>query len=267
MRKTNGEKKAGLRELVRLMERLRGPGGCPWDKAQTPESLTPYIIEEAYELVEAIREGDAAHVCEELGDLLFQIVFQAQLAGEEGKFTMADVTAAIHAKMIQRHPHVFGTVKVENAEEVRKNWVRLKEEERGAPAECGSALGKVPRGLPSLLRARRLTENAAEAGFDWEKTEEVAQKLEEEWQELKACMTMGPADRIEDEFGDVLFVLVNLSRFLKVDPEQALGRAIDKFIRRFTYLEEEVKKSGRELHALSLPEMDKYWNEAKNKGM
>lgn len=265
MGKSEDKKKPGVAELIELMARLRSPEGCPWDREQTAESLTPYLVEEAYEVVEAIREGDAAHVCEELGDLLFQIVFQAQLASEEGKFDFGEVTARIHEKMTRRHPHVFGETKVENSAEVRKNWARLKEEE--GKREKGSALGRVPRSLPSLLRARRLTENAAEVGFDWNRTEEVVAKFEEEWKELRESMSGGAAEEIEDELGDVLFVLVNLSRFLKTDPERAMRLAIAKFERRFQYLETEVKKSGRKLERLTLAEMDKYWDEAKAKGL
>jgi tetrapyrrole methylase family protein/MazG family protein len=263
-----GEKdknRAGFDELVELMARLRSPEGCPWDLKQTPESLTPYIIEEAYELVEAIREGDRSHICEELGDLLFQIVFQAQLASENGEFDIRDVTAKIHEKMTRRHPHVFGDSEVEDADEVRKNWVRIKEAEGKHARE--SALGGVPRSLPALLRSRRLTENAAEVGFDWPRLEDVLEKFDEEWAELKAGIEGGSREEVEAEFGDVLFVLVNLSRFLNLDPERSLSGTIEKFVRRFQYIEKRVMESGKKMEQVTLEEMDGYWEEAKGKGM
>jgi len=250
---------------VELMARLRGAGGCPWDQAQTPESLTPYIIEEAYELVEAIEEGDPGHVCEELGDLLFQIISQAQLAAEKGRFDVNEVVFAIHDKMTRRHPHVFADARAETPEEVRQNWVKLKARE--GKREKESVLGRVPRSLPSLLRARRITENAAEAGFDWSSPQEVMEKFEEEYKELRQSLDRNEPDRVEEEFGDLLFVMVNLSRFLGLDPERALNRALAKFERRFLYLEQRVAESGRSLEALSLEEMDRYWEEAKAKGM
>jgi tetrapyrrole methylase family protein/MazG family protein len=251
--------------LVELMDRLREPPGCPWDQAQTPETLTPYIIEEAHELVDAIRENDPAHVREELGDLLFQIVFQARIFAERGRFTIADVVAGIHEKMVRRHPHVFGDGKADTAEQVRANWVRLKEAEGKVRIE--SALGRVSDSMPGLLRGRRLTENAATVGFDWPNAGEVMAKAEEEWGELKASIAAGEPARVEDEFGDLLFALVNLSRFLNVDPEQALRGSIAKFVRRFRYLEEKLTAAGKRLEDCSLAEMDALWNEAKGKGM
>lgn len=263
--KDKGKNKAGFKEVVELMATLRSPEGCPWDLKQTPESLTPYIIEEACELVEAVKEGAPAHICEELGDLLFQIVFQARIAEENGDFDMGDVTAAIHEKMTRRHPHVFGDVRVGDADEVKRNWAKIKETE-GGRVEQG-ALGRVPHSLPALLRARRYTENAAEVGFDWPRIDDVLAKFEEEWEEFEESIRHGGAEGIEDEFGDVLFVLVNLSRFLRLDPEQALNGAIAKFIRRFQYIERMVRESGRRMEELSLEEMDKYWDEAKHNGL
>jgi MazG family protein len=259
MKEKNREK--GLADLVELMARLRRPDGCPWDLKQTPESLTPYIIEEAHELVDAIEEGDPAHVCEELGDLLFQIIFQAQIGAERGDFDIADVIGAIHEKMTRRHPHVFGDAEVRDAEDVKKNWARIKEAE--GKKENESVLGRVPRSLPALLRARRLTENAAVVGFDWPSVAEVLKKLEEETAELKQAIEQGAPDRIEDEYGDVLFVLVNLSRFLKLDPERALNATLRKFERRFRYIEDKAAEQGRKLETMSLAEMDRLWDEAK----
>jgi len=252
-------------KLIELMARLRAPDGCPWDREQTPESLTPYILEEACELVDAIKEKDPAHVCEELGDLLFQIVFQAQIASEQGEFGIREVVQAVHEKMTRRHPHVFGGLRVENSGQVRDNWARIKAAE--GRCENRSALGKVPRSLPSLLRARRLTENAAEVGFDWDRVAEVMDKVDEEWKELKAVIASGDRAETEEEFGDLLFALVNLSRFLSLDPEAALGGAIEKFVRRFSYLERKFLDQGKKLESVSLEEMESFWREAKQKGL
>lgn len=257
--------KADLDDLVELMARLREKDGCPWDRDQTPESLTPYVIEEAHELVDAIKEGNPAHVCEELGDLLFQIIFQARIASENGKFDMADVIEGIHSKMTRRHPHVFGETRVGSAEEVRQNWVIIKEAEGKKQGE--SVLGRVPRSLPSLLRGRRFTENAAEVGFDWEKTRDVLEKFDEEWEEFKNSMKSGDQGQVEDEFGDVLFVLVNLSRFLKIDPEQALNKAIAKFVRRFEFMEKNIAEGDKSISELSLEELESYWQKAKKQGL
>jgi len=257
---------SGFDKLVELMARLRGEGGCPWDREQTPESLTPYIIEEAHELVEAIHKGDPDHVCEELGDLLFQIIFQARIGAERGDFEIGDVIDGITAKMTRRHPHVFGDLEVKDSAEVRRNWARIKEEQEGKKGnESESVLGEYPLSLPALLRARRLTVDAAEVGFDWPKWEDVAAKLEEEWEELRCSIADGGRDGIEDEYGDVLFVLVNLSRFLELDPEAALNRTSDKFVRRFHYIEDRARETGRALEDMTLAEMDRLWDEAKDK--
>jgi tetrapyrrole methylase family protein/MazG family protein len=261
MAKNKKKKDLGLHDLVELMARLRAPDGCPWDHAQTPETLTPYIIEEAHELVDAIHEQDPAHVCEELGDLLFQIVFQAQIGAERGQFDIADVIARIHEKMTRRHPHVFADTEVNDAEEVKKNWARIKEEEGRKKEE--SVLGRVPRSLPALLRGRRLTENAAIVGFDWHAVEDVLKKLDEEYAELRASIAQGSAAEVEDEYGDLLFVMVNLSRFLKLDPERTLNATIEKFSRRLHYIEQKAAEQGKKLEAMTLAEMDRLWDEAK----
>lgn len=251
-------------DFVALIRRLRGPDGCPWDRAQTPETLRPYIIEEAYEAVEAIGGGDPAAVCDELGDLLLQVVLQAQVYAESGGFTIDDVIAAISAKMTERHPHVFGDAQAATAEEVRQNWVRIKQETKGRPA---SALGDVPFSLPSLLRARRLTENAAAVGFDWPNIREVEKKLREELAELDQAIAQGDPAHMEHELGDVLFSLVNLSRFLKINPDEALRRTLDRFVRRFQYIEQAAAQDGRKLETMTLEEMDRLWDEAKKRGL
>ena len=253
-----------LEEFVATIKRLRDPDGCPWDKAQTPETLRPYIIEEAYEAVEAIESKDPKAVCEELGDLLLQIVLQAQIFSETGAFTIADVIAGINAKMHERHPHVFGDAEAKTPEDVRKHWVRIKQEQKG---EQSSALGDVPRALPALLRAKRLSDNAAEVGFDWPNREEVEKKVKEEWEELDKAVAQRDPVKITHEFGDLLFALVNLARFLKVDPDEALRRTIDRFTARFRFIEASAKAAGRSLEEMSLEEMESYWQEAKKRGL
>ena len=258
-------------EFVATIKRLRDPGGCPWDKAQTPETLKPYVIEEAYEVVEAIESKDPQAVCEELGDLLLQIVLQAQVYSETGAFTIVEVIQGINAKMLERHPHVFGNAKADTPEEVRQNWVRIKQETKG---QGTSALGDVPRSLPALLRAKRLTENAAQVGFDWARVEDVVEKVKEEWNELEAEMkrsagagTRTTQEGITHEFGDLLFALVNLARFLKLNPEDSLRAAIDRFVARFRFIEDSARAAGKALEEMSLEEMECFWQEAKRRGL
>jgi tetrapyrrole methylase family protein/MazG family protein len=254
----------GLSGLVEMMSRLRAPDGCPWDREQTPESLRPYIIEEAHEVLEAIESGKAENVCEELGDLLFQIIFQARIFSEQGDFDIEDVIDKIHEKMLRRHPHVFGDAKVKDADEVRKNWVEIKREKEGKVSD--SALGHVPVSLPALLRARRITENAAEVGFDWERIEDVMAKVEEEWEELKEAIPQGDKKKTDHELGDIIFALVNLGRFLKINPEDSLTRTIGRFEKRFKYIEDSLKKQGKKFEDVTLKDMDVLWDEAKGKG-
>ncbi len=254
----------GFKALVQLMSRLRSPEGCPWDREQNPETLKPYIIEEAHEVLEAIDSGDPDRVCEELGDLLFQIIFQAQVFSERGDFDMGDVTNKIHEKMVRRHPHVFGDATVKDAEDVRRNWARIKREHEGKGKE--SALGKVPRSVPALLRARRITENAAELGFDWRCLEDVKAKVDEEWSELKEEISRKNKKKIDHELGDMLFALVNLGRFLRLNPEESLSSAIRRFEARFHYMEDSLKRQGKDFEGLELDELDCLWEEAKSRG-
>ena len=249
-----------LQELLKIMEALRGEKGCPWDKKQTRESLKPYIIEEAYELFESIEENDPEHIKEELGDLLFQIVFQCQLGKEKDEFDMSDVIEQIAKKMRARHPHVFGDTECKTPEEVLKQWEVLKKQE-GKLRE--SILEGVPKAMSSLLRAHRLQKRAAQAGFDWEKTEDVLEKLDEEVNEFKEALGTKNKDMIEDELGDIFFMLVNISRFVGVNPEDAHRRTISKFIHRFRHIEMSAAEQGRELSDMTLDEMDKLWDEAK----
>jgi tetrapyrrole methylase family protein/MazG family protein len=251
---------------VDIMARLRGEDGCPWDREQTSESIKPYLVEETYEVLEAIDEQDPAKLKEELGDLMLQIVFHAQMAEEAGAFTVRDVLAAINDKLVRRHPHVFGDVKADTAQEVLFNWEQIKQTERRREKGQASLLDGVPRELPALLRAHRLQEKASRVGFDWQEAQEVFRKVEEELAELRAAMQGQAAERVEAELGDLLFALVNLSRFLAVNPEEALRKTIARFIARFRYIEEELARRGRSLRQASLEEMDALWAEAKAQG-
>lgn len=244
------------------MSALRGEKGCPWDREQTRESLKPFIVEEAYEVLEAIDEQDPGAIKEELGDLLFQIVFQCQVAKEKGEFDMADVIEKIGSKMIARHPHVFGEADYKTSAEVLVHWEAQKKKE-GKMRE--SVLEGIPRTLPSLLRAHRIQDRASRVGFDWEKVEDVLTKLEEELGEFRAALKSRKQDEIEDELGDIFFVLVNISRFVGVNPEDALRKTISKFISRFRYIEMAAAEQGKNLSDMTLSEMDAIWDEAKKK--
>ena len=251
-----------LAELIKIMSALRGEKGCPWDREQTRESLKPFIVEEAYEVLEAIDEKNQEAVKEELGDLLFQIVFQCQIAGEKGEFDMADVIGGIGKKMIARHPHVFGDADYKTSAEVLVHWEALKKLEG---KQRDSLLEGVPKTLPSLLRAHRLQDRAARVGFDWDKVDDVMKKLEEEIAEFREAMEKNNEDALEEELGDVLFMLVNISRFIGVNPEDALRKTISKFISRFRYIEMSAAEAGRTLSDMTLAEMDALWDEAKSK--
>jgi len=251
-------------DLVALMARLRSPDGCPWDRKQTPESLKPFLIEECYEVIDALDEEAPAKVKEELGDLLFQIVFHARIAEERGQFAVNDVITTIHEKMIRRHPHVFGDVKADTAKEVLANWEEIKKKEKGYE-DRKSILEGVPRHLPSLLRAHSLQERAARVGFDWSRLDEALPKLDEEIAEFKEALNTKDAAGIEEELGDIFFMLVNISRFLGVNPEDALRKTISKFIHRFRHIEEQAADAGKSLNEMTLDEMESLWQEAKGK--
>ena len=239
---------------------LRSEDGCPWDKEQTRESLKPFLVEETYEVMEAVDEGDPEKIKEELGDLLFQIIFHCQIAKENGEFNINDVIKTISDKMIKRHPHVFGKEKFETAEDVIKQWEERKKEE-GKFKE--SILEGIPKGLPSLLRAQRLQARAAKVGFDWQKVEDVFEKLDEELSEFRDALSNKKQQEIEDELGDIFFVLVNISRFVGINPEDALRKTISKFISRFRYIEMKAADAGKSLSDMTLEEMDALWDEAK----
>jgi MazG family protein len=253
-----------IRRLLGIMDKLRDPGGCPWDREQTLRTLTPYLLEEAHEVIEAIETGDVAHHREELGDLLFQVVFQARIAREEGKFDFADVCDSISDKLTRRHPHVFGDVSVSGSTEVVKNWERIKAEERKEKGQERSAIGGVPVGLPALVRAERLTEKASAVGFDWPDAKGVVAKIKEELDELLHAMEHQDRGQVESELGDLLFATANLGRFLKVHPEEALRGTLRRFESRFHHIEARLRDRGSSPRESTLAEMDALWQEAKN---
>jgi len=253
--------KRSFDELVHLMHTLRGPNGCPWDRKQTLASLKPFVIEESYEVIDAIDRDDRAALAEELGDFLLQAVFIAELTSEEGSFDIYDAITAIHDKLVHRHPHVFGDVQANDAEAVLVNWEKLKNEER--KAENKSVLSGVPQSLPALLRAGRLTEKASRVGFDWRRTEDVFHKLDEEIAELHEAIASGDESKVHDEVGDLLFTIANIARKLNVNAEEALQSTNRKFTRRFGSMESRVRESGRNVDDLTLEEMDGLWDEAK----
>lgn len=248
-----------LSDLATIMDRLREENGCPWDREQTHESLKPYLIEEAYEVIEAIESGDAAGLKEELGDLLFQVIFHSRLAKEKGKFTLEDVIATVCEKMIRRHPHVFGDGKAKNSAEALQNWERIKRGEKKGK----SVLGGIPAQLPTLIRARRLQERAGRVGFDWPCADDVWKKVEEEWEELQQARRRNDRENIEEEMGDLIISLVNLGRFVEVDADEALKKSIEKFIRRFGAIEKDFSEKGKDFENATLGEMEKIWVRAK----
>jgi MazG family protein len=250
--------------LIGIMARLRSPGGCPWDLEQTLPSLRPYVLEETYEVLEAIDAGDVPGHREELGDLLLQIVFQARIREEEGAFGFAEVADAISDKLVSRHPHVFGDRQVKDAAEVLTQWAELKREEKKRKGGGQSALEGVPREMPALARADRLTEKASRIGFDWPDAAGARAKVAEELAELDEVMAQGDPARIEAELGDTLFALANLARKLGVAPEEALRATTGRFIRRFTHVEEGLARQGIAPGDASLVEMDRLWEEAKS---
>jgi tetrapyrrole methylase family protein/MazG family protein len=253
--------KKGFDRLMDIMRRLRGPGGCPWDAEQTHESLKRYLIEETYEVVEAIDRKDSVLLKEELGDLLLQPIFHSAIAEEQGEFGMNDVIDAICDKLIRRHPHVFGDQVVRSAGEQVERWEQIKRQEKGA--ERNSALAGIPPHMPALMKAQKLTEKAARVGFDWEHVDQVFAKVMEELHELEETMMEGNQERMEAELGDLLFAIVNLGRFLSLNPEQALGKTISRFTSRFAYIEDALHTRGRKMNDVTPEELDLFWEEAK----
>jgi tetrapyrrole methylase family protein/MazG family protein len=256
---------AGARfvSLLSLMARLRGEDGCPWDREQTRTSLKPYLIEEAYEVIQAIDEGSREHFVEELGDLLFQVVFHCQLGTEAGEFTIDDVIDHLCAKMTRRHPHVFGETVVADAQAALAQWERIKQDEASRTGHARSALDGVPASLPALIRAQRLQAKAARIGFDWTRWEDAWAKLQEEMGEAQDALSAGDDKRIVDELGDLLFSMVNVARLRGLDAEECLRGATEKFTRRFGKVEVEMRAGGRAVAEASAEDLDRAWEAAK----
>jgi tetrapyrrole methylase family protein / MazG family protein len=247
-----------------IIAELRGPNGCPWDKKQTHESLKNYLIEEAYELIEAINEEDIDHMIEELGDVLLQVLLHAQIGEDEGFFSIDDVIEGLSAKMVRRHPHVFGDASAETEEDVLKNWQAIKEDEKGMADE--SLLDQVGKSLPNLMAAAEIQKKAAKVGFDWKEVGPAWEKVKEEIHEFEVEAETG-SDKMLNEFGDILFAFVNIARFYKIDPEEALFQTNQKFRRRFSFVEKRVKESGKKFEDYQLEQLDHFWNEAKENGL
>lgn len=258
-------------ELVAVMERLRAPGGCPWDREQTYASLSQYLLEEAYETFDAIQEadktGDVTHLREELGDLLLQVIFHSTIGKERGEFNIDEVCVGISQKLVLRHPHVFGDEKLEGADDVLRNWDKLKADERAASGKpekkLDSILDEVPVHFPGLLEALKVTNKAAKVGFDWENAEQVFDKIGEEVAEVRVAIADESKDKIEEEIGDLLFAVVNLARKLDVEPETALKRTNRKFRSRFSFIENKIAATGGSLESTGLKELDRLWEESK----
>ncbi len=254
----------GVEQVDELVKLLRAPGGCPWDAEQTIKSLRSTVLEEAYEVAEAIDDEDDIGLCEELGDLLLQVVFLCRIAAEQGSFTLRDAATDLCAKMIYRHPHVFGDAVAKDSAAVLSAWENLKKTEKGMESQ-GDVLKAVPKTLPALTRSAKVQKKAAKVGFDWDSPKDALKKVLEESQEFEAELDSGNQDRAFEEMGDLLFAVVNAERLSGIDPELALTRATEKFTRRFCDMEEEVNKSGREMEAMSLGELDSVWDEVKRK--
>lgn len=249
-------------QLIQIMSQLRGPGGCPWDHEQTHQTLTKFLIEETYEVINAIDNKNMPHLREELGDLLLQIVFHAQMAGERGDFTIEDVAKEISEKLIRRHPHVFADTKVKDAGEVVKNWNQIKSQEKNNKQQ-DSLLSSIPQQLPALMQAYKLSKRAGRVGFDWKEPKEVLPKIEEELNELKEAVQKKGQTEIEYEFGDILFALTNLARHLNIDAEESLRQSNNRFRKRFASMEDFIKKDNKKMEELTLEQWEAYWQKAK----
>ncbi|HON99004.1 MAG TPA: nucleoside triphosphate pyrophosphohydrolase [Syntrophales bacterium] len=260
----DGRAGAGVASLLDLVRTLRGPRGCPWDRRQTDRDLTRYLLEEAHEVVDAVNAGDPKEVKEEIGDLLFQVLFLCVLAEERGEFTLEEVCQTVREKMIRRHPHVFGRVTVAGVEEVKANWETIKREvEQRGRKGIGDG---IPRSLPALRRAQEIQRRAAAVGFDWPDVGGVWAKVAEELEELKEAALTGRGEVVAAEMGDCLFTLVNLCRFLEVEAEESLRGSVERFIARFAYMERRLREEGKDLPGTDLQELDRLWEEAKDKG-
>jgi MazG family protein len=258
---TSGEK---FEKLVSIMARLRASDGCPWDREQSFDTIKPYLLEETYEVMDAIDARAWPDLADELGDLMLQPVFFAQMASEAGHFRIEDSLDAINNKLIRRHPHIFGESEAQTADDVKKRWDEIKREERKTKQDQPELLlDSIPRSMPALVEAQQISSRAARAGFDWESTEQVIEKLDEELRELEQARSGASQEEIEHEIGDILFVIVNMARFLKVDPEQSLRKSNAKFRRRFAHVERSLAAQGKQLGDSSIAEMEQLWQEAK----
>ena len=254
-----------LKELTQLIKKLRAPDGCPWDQQQKKEDIGKYLLEEAYEVVDSLAQENPQNLKEELGDLLFQILFLTEICAESDFFSLSDVMDGINEKMIRRHPHVFGDKKVNSVQEVKENWQQIKKKERGFKNNDENLFDNVPLSFPALKRAQKITSIAAAYGFDWPKIQDVVKKLKEEIKEFNTAIKNRSHNEVEEELGDILFTLVNLSRFLSVDAETALSKTTRKFLRRFSYVTQQLSTGGISLKKATLTQMDALWNEAKIK--
>lgn len=253
--------------LVELVEILRSDHGCPWDREQTPEQIKTYLLEEAYEVLEALDSGSTEDVCAELGDLLFHILFLSRIFEEAGSFNIGDVVQAITEKMIRRHPHVFGQAQVSSSDEVRQRWHEIKmAEAKDKDRAPNSFLDSVPRKLPALMRAYRISERAGKLGFDWPGVDSLLKKLDKELAEFKAALKRANSEKLAEQLGDLLFTIVNLGRFIRVHPEAALSRTISKFTKRFETIEQILKEQGRTIESASFQEMNAIWEQCKQGG-
>lgn len=253
-----------INDLLEVMNTLRGERGCPWDKVQTHKTLRPYVVEEAYEVIDAIDKEDKINLKEELGDLLLQVVFHSRIAEELGDFDFMDVVDGVCEKMVRRHPHIFGSVEVRDKGEVLRNWEDIKRCEKDIRS-LSESMATIPKIIPALMRALKVQAKAAQVGFDWDDVEGAMSKVYEEIEELDEVYKGKKRDRIREELGDLLFAVVNVARFLNIDPELALEATTEKFIRRFSFIEKEALKSGRNLHDMTLTEMDILWNKGKKR--
>jgi tetrapyrrole methylase family protein / MazG family protein len=267
MKKDSHEDVIKLSELTQLIKKLRAPDGCPWDRQQKKEDIGKYILEEAYEVVDSLGKEDPQSLKEELGDLLFQILFLTEISAESDFFSLSDVMTGIIEKMIRRHPHVFGDKKVNSVQEVAENWQQIKKKERVNKRDEDGLFSSIPRSLPALKRAQKITSIASTYGFDWTDAESILDKLKEELHEFDNAVKRGDDNMIEEEFGDILFTIVNVSRFLSIDAETALSKTTEKFLRRFSYVTSRLSSLGIPLQMATLEQMDALWNEAKIKDL
>lgn len=261
VKNNSSHRKKSLEDLIRLIETLRGENGCPWDKEQTPETLSVYLVEEIYELLDAIESGSPQQVCEELGDVLFQVFFMADLFNKMEHFDIYDTARKNTEKMIRRHPHVFGNVETKSTDEIRERWHKIKMQEKNK-SPAASVLDSVPAKLPALMRAYRISERAAATGFDWDNISSVMEKVEEELSEFKSAL-LNKKDEVAMEFGDILFTLVNVARFARIHPETALTVSIKKFEKRFKYMEKQLSEKQKKIENLTPVEIKRLWEEAK----